>query len=148
MTERKQRAERREALLDWQFPDEEAWTTEPTNVPATRPAPARRRGLTEQNVVLLLILVCVAYWLWSVAENEKEQSKIALQQRMIQISPTHRAEHNSLTKVSDKQQRKQTTLVPSSVTLLTVIAEGQAHQPTPLSQQPSTCFWAPISTDR
>lgn len=148
MTERKQRAERREALLDWQFPDEEAWTTEPTNVPATRPAPARRRGLTEQNVVLLLILVCVAYWLWSVAENEKEQSKIALQQRMIQISPTHRAEHNSRTKVPEKQQRQQATLVPSAVTLLTVIAEGQAYQPTLTSQQQSTCFGVHTGTDR
>lgn len=148
MAQRKQRTERSAAMLDWQFPDEEAWTSEPTNVPTPQPAPVQRRGLTEQNIVLLLILVCVAYWLWSVAENEKERSKIALQQRMIQISPTHRAEHNSRTKVPEKQQRQQATLVPSAVTLLTVIAEGQAYQPTLTSQQQSTCFGVHTGADR
>lgn len=135
MTERKQRAERREAMLDWQFPDEEAWLTEPTNAPAPRPVQMRQPGLTERNVVLLLILVCVTYWLWSAAENAEERRKSTLQQRMAQLSPTASAEAYSRTRVSDDQQHKQTTLVPSAVTLLTVIAEGQAHHSTPTSQQ-------------
>lgn len=148
MTERKQRAEHSEVMLDWQFPAEEAWTTEPTNAPTPLPSPTRPRGLTERNIVLLLILVCVAYWLWSAAENEEERHKIALQQRMAQLSPTASAEHDSHTKVSVDQQRKPKTLEPSAVTLLTVIAEGQAHQPTLTSQHPSTCFWVYIDTER
>lgn len=86
MAKIKQRAAPPDTILDWQFPNEEAWTQAQASVAAPPTlTQARSRGLFGKSVILLLLAaVGVVYSLWHQAKREDQQHKSALLQMIAQ----------------------------------------------------------------